>query len=244
MKFTIAIDGPAASGKSSAAGMVARALGFERVDSGLLYRAITYLLCRHFGSLEDVDLGSEEARKVVESLVIEQVKSRIITEEEDITDYLRTPEIDAQVVGVAQVLYIREKTHTIQRSMIDHNVPGVVIDGRDIGTVVLPDAFLKVFVTAKDTTRAKRRADQTGEPYEEVLEKLRTRDHGDITRAHGPLRRAVDAILVENDEMTLRETVDTIVKVFARRLEENAEEASGNCYWEKTLALAKKHLSL
>lgn len=214
MAHTIAIDGPAASGKSSAAEIVARRLGFSRLDSGLIYRAITYIISRDG---HEPALDSEETRQRVKGLRIEMKGGKIYYEGANITQHLRTPAIDRQVGMVAKELYVREKTHELQHEIITNSGTGVVVDGRDIGTVVLPDAFLKVFITAKDTTRAKRRAEQTGCSYDEVLDDIRKRDHHDITRKHGPLKVADDAIVLENDEMTLDETVDKVVALFEER---------------------------
>ncbi|ELA42452.1 cytidylate kinase [Vittaforma corneae ATCC 50505] len=242
MKFIIAIDGPAASGKSSAAEIVAKVLGFQRIDSGLLYRAITYLIYQKFGNFQAHDLNSEEVQIFVNALQISQSNSRIFYDGKDITDYLRNPEIDLNVGKIAKELYIREKTHEIQRSLMELDVPGIVIDGRDIGTVVVPNAFLKVFIAAKDTTRAQRRSKQTGENYEDVLKKLQDRDRDDINRKHGPLKKAEDAILIDNDNITLEETVNQIIKYFKNRMDGN-EEASKNPYFNKTVNLISKYFS-
>ena len=217
MKLAIAIDGPAASGKSSTAEEVARRLNFQRMDSGLLYRAVTWMILVKFKSLPS-NLNDEKVKNYVENLKITQRNTRTFECEEDITDHLRTPEIDSNVGKIAKEYYIRCKVLEIQRDAIKNEGNGIVIDGRDIGTVVLPDAFLKVFVTATETTRAKRRSDQTGQAYEEVLHELRIRDTEDITREHGPLKIAVDAIVIKNDNMTKKETVDEIVRLFNEKL--------------------------
>jgi len=240
MNLSIAIDGPAASGKSSAAGIIAKALGFERIDSGLLYRAIAHLTYEKFGTGEEVDLSSEKVKNFIESLEIQQKNTRILHDGQDITDFLRTPRVDTLVVAVAKEVYIREKTHAIQRSMIQSSGTGVVIDGRDIGTVVVPDAFLKVFVTAKDTIRAQRRSLETGEVYGEVLEKLQKRDYEDFNRRHGPLRRAADAILIENDEIDLNGTVDVVIGKLKEKLQERREEGRGD--YERIIRLIDDHL--
>lgn len=220
MKFTIAIDGPAASGKSSTAGLVARKLNFERVDSGMFYRAITYLVYRTLG---DFNIENSKTQEFVCSLNLLQTGSRILYGEEDITDNLRTPFVDSKVGVVAKELFVRNKAREIQNSaicnMLSSGVDGIVVDGRDIGTVVLPNAFLKVFITARDTTRAKRRSEQMGQDYEEVLRDIRARDRLDAIREHGPLKLADDAFLVENDGMSLDCTVDKIVELFSQKAE-------------------------
>lgn len=217
MKYSIAIDGPAASGKSSTAEDVAKELGFQRIDSGLLYRAVTWAVFEEFGS-RNLNIEGEKVKNFIENLKITQSKTRTIWNSTDITDYLRTPTIDANVGKIAKELYVRNKVLQIQKEAIDHDVDGIVIDGRDIGTIVMPDAFLKVFVTALDTTRATRRSRQTGQDYEEVLTELRIRDHGDITRKHGPLKIANDAIVIENDNKTKEEVVEEIVTIFKSRV--------------------------
>lgn len=218
MKFAIAIDGPAASGKSSAAELVAKKLGFERVDSGMFYRAITYLV---YKNLRDFNCESTETRDFVNSLKLQQAEGRIAIDGIDITDNLRTPFVDSRVGMVSKELFVRKKAHEIQYSVInsilDGDADGIVVDGRDIGTVVLPDAFLKVFITAKETTRAKRRSKQTGQNYDKVLEEIRNRDQFDLMREHGPLKLADDAFLVENDSMGLECTVDRIIELFSRK---------------------------
>lgn len=214
MKYTIAIDGPAASGKSTAAEHVSKKLGFYRLDSGLLYRAITYVLLL---SKLPLDLQSPVIKEKIESTQFSLVERRLLYETKDITDLLHTPEIDKNVGAVAKELYVREKLHKIQHEVINAPGEGIVVDGRDIGTVVIPNAFLKVFITAKDTTRASRRHAQSGLPIEEVLEDIKKRDYQDIHREHGPLKVADDAVVIENDEMTLEETVDFVVKLFNDR---------------------------
>lgn len=215
-KYTIAIDGPAASGKSSTAEDVAKRLGFDRLDSGLLYRAITYLLTQDSQILE---MQNIKTINQVESLQLEFKDRHIMHSGVDITPYLRTPDVDKLVGTVAKELYVRNKVHDIQREAINVVNAGIVVDGRDIGTVVLPDAFLKVFITAKDVTRAQRRARESSNNFEEILKDIRQRDKHDITREHGPLKCADDAILIENDEMTREEVVEKILKIFEERKE-------------------------
>lgn len=218
MMFTIAIDGPAASGKSTTAGLVANKLGFERIDSGLLYRGVTYLIDKHFTG--QFDLSNEEVKNFVKFIELLQSKTRIFYKNEDITEALRTPLVDSKVGIVAKELYIREKVHQLQHSYIKASTSkGIVIDGRDIGTVVLPNAFIKFFITARSTTRAKRRSSQTGLEFNEVLAELEKRDQADISRKYGPLRQAEDAILIENDDISLEETSNLVVEHFHKKKE-------------------------
>lgn len=222
IKFTIAIDGPAASGKSSTAEIVAKQLGFERLDSGLLYRSITFLIYQNWNEMNESHFENEEVKRFVDSIVIKQQKGRIFwkkddTQDIDITDNLRTPYIDSKVGKISALLYIRNKVHQIQGEVIEANKNGIVVDGRDIGTVVIPDAFLKVFITADDSVRAMRRSKEIGQSYDEVLEDLKRRDEIDRTRKHGPLKKADDALEIRNDKITLAETVKIIVDEFEKR---------------------------
>lgn len=212
--YTIAIDGPAASGKSTAAGIIAKKLGFNRLDSGMIYRAVTYIISTKYPQLS---LYDDEMVKNIKNLKLKFNKGKVYFEDKDITDELHTPMVDKQVGIVAKELYIRNRVHEIQHDIINSADTGFVVDGRDIGTVVLPNAFLKAFITAKDTTRAKRRTSQCNGNYNEVLADIRERDHHDITREHGPLKLADDAVLIENDDMTLEETVDKVIDLFNER---------------------------
>jgi cytidylate kinase len=219
-KYSIAIDGPAASGKSSTAEDLAKELDFQRIDSGSLYRAVTYLVLKEFGA-QNLDIQNEKVKKFIKNLNISQRQAKTFSNEIDISEYLHKPEIDSNVGKVAKESYVREKMKKIQQEAIKYATNGIVIDGRDIGTVIIPDAFLKVFITAKDTTRALRRSNQTGQSYEEVLADLRKRDHEDITRQHGPLKKADDAVVIENDNITKREAVEMIVKIFNEKINKN-----------------------
>ncbi|AFM98014.1 cytidylate kinase [Encephalitozoon hellem ATCC 50504] len=212
--YKIAIDGPAASGKSSASDLVAKKLGFSHLISGNLYRAVTYALVRHF---EEVLPGSEEQKRFVLGLDIEVRNNRVFLNKEDISDHLRGEEIDRNIASIAKEKYVREKVSTIQKLAISLERKGIVVDGRDIATKIMPEADLKIFLTASPETRAKRRhRESKSESYEELLESMIKRDHADRTREHGPLVAAEGSITIENDHMTLEETADEIVKLFKR----------------------------
>ncbi|CAD26270.1 CYTIDYLATE KINASE [Encephalitozoon cuniculi GB-M1] len=212
--YKIAVDGPAASGKSSTSDLVARKLGFSHLISGNLYRAVTYGLVRRFG---EVRPGDEEQKRFVLELSIEVRNNRVFLDGEDVSESLRKEVVDRHVVSVAREKYIREKVFTIQRSVIDLEKRGIVVDGRDIATRIMPNADLKVFLTASPETRARRRYMEGGsESYEELLESIKKRDHNDRTREHDPLVATCDSIVIENDSMTLEETADEIIRLFRR----------------------------
>jgi len=221
MKYTIAIDGPAASGKSSTAEAIAKRLRFERLDSGMLYRAITFLIYEKFN---DFDEKSPNILDFVNSIRLEQKNGRMLYENRDITDYLRTADVDSKVGLVARQLFVRRKTFEMQQDILRKfnaldNVSGIVVDGRDIGTVVLPNAFLKLYITAEASKRAERRSKQTGEDFDAVLEEIERRDSHDTTREHGRLVCADDAILIDNGLLTLDQTVDMIIEIFNRKVD-------------------------
>lgn len=212
--FKIAIDGPAASGKSSTSSLLASRLGFSHLISGNLYRAVTYALLREFGRVE---LESEEQRRFVEAIDIGVEDGRVFLGGEDISRFLRGGLIDRSIISVAREGYVREKVSTLQRSIIDREQRGIVVDGRDIASKIMPDADLKVFLTARPETRATRRHRECGdESYERLLESIRERDHVDQTRKHSPLLATNDAVVIENDDMTMEETVDEITRHFTK----------------------------
>lgn len=212
--YKIAIDGPAASGKSSTSDLVAKKLGFSHLISGNLYRAVTYALVKRFG---DICLEREEQRGFVSEISVEVKANKVLLGGGDVSRHLRGEVIDRCIVAVAQDRLVREKVSAIQRSVIDLEKKGIIVDGRDIATKIMPDADLKVFLTASPETRAKRRHKEAGEEsYEELLSAIRKRDHVDRTRRHSPLIATEDAVVIENDGMTLEETADEIIRHFKR----------------------------
>jgi cytidylate kinase len=211
----IAIDGPAGAGKSTVAAAVAFALNLPRVDTGAMYRALAFL------ALEaEVDPGDgERLRALLErtSLTVEgdavRVDGRLLRQE------LRTPAVDRAVSVVATHRQLREEMARRQRAMAER---GAVVDGRDIGTHVLPDADLKVFLTASAAVRAERRARQLaaqGFPVdvEAIQREIEERDRRDAERAVDPLRPAPDAVILDTSSMTVAEVVATIVTLARER---------------------------
>jgi len=195
----IAIDGPAGAGKSTVARAVARALGFEFLDSGAMYRAAALAALR----------GADPTRVTVE------LGERVLLDGEDVTDEIRTPEVTEMASRVAADPEVRKAMVRLQRGIIasgDH-----VAEGRDIGTVVWPDAELKVFLTATAEERARRRADQLGADYDAILIEQRLRDLRDESRQHSPLAAAPDAVELDTTGLTFDEVVDRIVSLTAER---------------------------
>ena len=193
----IAIDGPAGAGKSTVARAVADALGFTYLDSGAMYRSVALAELRG----ADDPLASE----------IELDSGRVTLDGEDVTDAIRTPEVSARASEVAARPEVRSHLVTLQRNMIRHG--DYVAEGRDIGTVVAPDAELKVFLTASPQERAQRRAAQTGADPAQVLAEQTERDERDSNREHSPLAPAPDALNVDTTGLTVDEVVAQIARL-------------------------------
>jgi CMP/dCMP kinase len=203
--MVIAIDGPAGAGKSSVARAVAERLGFTFLDSGAMYR------CVALAALEggvDVDDG-EALGPLAEALEIGFDGDRVLLGGRDVSAAIRTPEVTAAASRVSVHAGVRAALVARQRALIEAG--SYVAEGRDIGTVVSPEAPLKVFLTASDEERARRRAAQSGEDVEAVLAAQRGRDARDTEREHGALRPAEDAILLDTAGLTQPEVVDRVV---------------------------------
>lgn len=219
----IAIDGPAGTGKSSATKRLAEALGFTHVDTGALYRAIAFLLLER-GAISEaaaVDL----ARDVHLEFRRDPVKNpanRILANGRDVTGMIRTPEVSMAASQVSAFPGVRAALLALQRRM--GCVGRTILEGRDIGTVIFPDADVKFFLTASADERAKRRlaeleaAGADAPSFEEVRRQIEERDRGDSTRAVAPLRKAPDALEVDTSRMTLDEVVARMTKLARERI--------------------------
>jgi cytidylate kinase len=204
--FVIALDGPAASGKSTVGLAVARELGLGYFDTGLLYRALTWLALQH-----DVPGHDESAlADLVHHLRVDvDSTGRVSRDGQDITPHLHAPEVDAAISRVAAHSGVRQALVPVQRGLV--RAPGLVMAGRDIGTVILPDAPLKIWLNASAEERARRRAAQTGEDLSMVLEGMRRRDRLDGSRSVAPMARAADAVEIVTDGLAPAEVVRHIV---------------------------------
>lgn len=208
--LNIAIDGPAASGKSAVGSEVARRLGIRFLDTGIMYRALTWAAIQRRIDASDHTALSQMAASADIRLEDRNGADRLLFDGEDITEQLRTAEVDANVSAVSAVNGVRTALVAQQRTIASHGA--IVMSGRDIATVVLPHADVKVFLTASVEVRAARRhaeQQQSGLPsdYREVLQGLRQRDKIDSEREDSPLRPADDAIRICSDHMTLDEVV-------------------------------------
>lgn len=210
----IAIDGPVGAGKTSVGRLVARRLGIRFLDTGLTYRALAFVAVQRGVPVEDPDA----VRRVAAQAEIDIANGadgepRVLVDGEDVTDGLRSAEVDRLVSVVAAMPEVRTRMVEVQRRIAAAS--SIVMVGRDIGTVVLPDADLKIYLTAGDETRARRRYDElrsagTSTTYEGVLDALRRRDRIDSQREASPLRAAEGAKTIATDNMTLQEVVSTI----------------------------------
>ncbi len=215
-QLVIAIDGPASSGKSSVGAALAAALGYRFCDTGLLYRALTWLALRRGVAPDDVPgLVGLVASMGLEADASGRVE-RVHVDGRDVTDEVRSPEVDGHVSEVARVPEVRAALLPHQRALAAEG--GIVMAGRDIGTVVLPDADLKLYLRASAEERARRRAAERGIAADgpeaaEILASLRRRDAIDTGREVAPLRAAPDAVVVVTDGLDFDETVRRVVAI-------------------------------
>lgn len=216
MVFTIAIDGPAGSGKSSTAFLLRKKLGFKNINSGNIYRAITYLLDKTFN---EYNLKNEKIKNFVNSIELDLINEELFYKNENINKYLRTSKIDNNCINVAKELYVRKKVGKIQNKFVENSNEGIILEGRDIGTNILPHATLKIFLNASPEERAKRRFKELPNiSYEETLLSIKHRDFEDMNREHGPLKIASDAVVINNDGLSISEVVDKIIVLFDKKI--------------------------
>lgn len=217
----IAIDGPAGAGKSATAKALAKELGFIYVDTGALYRGIGLYVIRKGANPSSI----EEVVPLLAEIKIEMRHTdgvqHIFLNGEDVSELIRTESVSTAASGVSAIPAVRDFLFDMQREIAEKN--DVVMDGRDIGTVVLPDAELKLFLTAKPEVRAQRRVNQLAEKgivadFNDVLEEVIQRDYNDSHRDFRPLKLAEDGILMDNTELPLKETVEKIIALAKERM--------------------------
>jgi cytidylate kinase len=221
----VAIDGPAGAGKSTVARRLADSLGFVLVDTGALYRAVALAAKRANVSWTDAPALGELARALVArcALAFERDPAlgvRVRLDGEDVTEAIRTPDVGMGASTVSTHKEVRDALLEFQRQA--GRAGGVVLEGRDIGTVVFPNAEVKVFLTARPEVRAQRRFDELAAKgarmtFDETLEDVRRRDEQDTTRAVAPLRQAVDATRVDASDLTIDEVVARIAALVRER---------------------------
>jgi cytidylate kinase len=230
MLRVIAIDGPAASGKSSTSGLVAQRLGWAHLDSGALYRALTLAAIDNLGEGGRRKGEQWPAQRILDvaarlpvRLVLVGTSFRPEVAGADVEEAIRGDRVTRFVSVVAAMPEIRTWVNAQQRLAVEGFVDGVVVDGRDIGTVVFPDAPLKVFLTATPDARARRRLFQRGQAVDQELvrresEALAARDAADSNRRFAPLKAAPDAILLDTTALTLEQQVAQVVELARQRI--------------------------
>jgi cytidylate kinase len=224
--FVVAIDGPAGTGKSSVTRRLADVLGFTHIDTGALYRAVAYLLERQ---QVDFEKDPEKAVKFARSVHLEFKRqaqknpaNRIYADGKDVTEHIRTPEVSMNASRVSAIPGVRAALLGLQRRL--GSLGRSILEGRDIGTVVFPDADVKFFLTASVEERAKRRlaeleaAGKDAPSFEDVKNQIAARDLADSTRTTAPLKKALDAVEVDTSDMTLDDVVLAMVTQIRSRI--------------------------
>ncbi len=216
MGYNVAIDGPAGAGKSTIAKLVAKEKGYIYVDTGAMYRALAVHFLDQGIAAEDTAGIIAAAREAEVSIRYEEGVQQVYLNGENISSRLRTEEVGNMASMTSPIPEVRERLLELQRSLARER--DVIMDGRDIGTNILPDADVKVYLTASVETRAKRRYEELTEKgmacdYDEIAKDIRERDERDMNRETAPLRQAEDAVLVDSSDMTIPEVVETIVRL-------------------------------
>lgn len=216
MANSIAIDGPAGAGKSTIAKEIAKQLQFIYVDTGAMYRAMAIYFIKHEVDCNDEDAINDACDNIKISIAYENQEQQVILNGENITGQLRNEEVGKMASRTSVYAKVRKKLVDLQRELA--STSDVVMDGRDIGTTVLPNAKVKIYLTASVEARAQRRfleLNEKGESaeFEKIKIDIEQRDYQDINRENSPLRQAEDAILVDSSNIGIHETIETIVQI-------------------------------
>lgn len=222
MSFNIAIDGPAGAGKSTIAKRVAKELSYIYVDTGAMYRAMALYFLRSGIGPQETDKIEESCENIQISIAYQDGEQRVLLNGEDVSAFLRTEEVGNMASATSVHACVRAKLTQLQKELAA--VQNVVMDGRDIGTAVLPQAQVKIYLTASVQTRAMRRykeLQEKGTPGElsAIAKDIEERDYRDMNRAQSPLRQAEDALLVDSSDMTIDEVVQAILDACRRKSE-------------------------
>lgn len=217
--FNIAIDGPAGAGKSSIARAAAAQLGFIYVDTGALYRTVALGALKRGIRPEETDAIIALLPELEVAMEFVDGEQRVLLNGEDVSEAIRQPEVSGAASTVSAIPAVRQFLFDLQQNMAKEH--DVLMDGRDIGTVVLPDAQLKIFLTATPEERARRRYEQIKDTsdvtYEEILRDINQRDYQDTHREIAPLKQAEDAVYLDTTDMSFDEVVDAILSLTKER---------------------------
>lgn len=215
-QFHVAIDGPAGSGKSTISALIAKKLNWTHIDTGAMYRAVTLNAIN-----KGLDLNDESSYHFLEDTKITYDNEKILLDGIDVSKEIRSKEVTKNVSLVSSFAYVRKKMVTLQRNAAIGKK--IIMDGRDIGTVVLKAADLKIFLTANIEERAKRRIseypsnDNEEKRIEKVIEDIRSRDIKDSTRVESPLKKATDAIELDTTDLTINQVVELIINMIEKK---------------------------
>lgn len=225
MSINVALDGPSGAGKSTIAKMAAAKLKFVYVDTGAMYRTIAYYVLKN-GIAPDDEAAVSSALEDITIELKNEGTQQVFLNGENVSDLIRTPEISMGASKVSAIPQVRAFLLDLQKDIAKAN--DIIMDGRDIGTVVLPDAQVKIFLTASAEERANRRfkeLKEKGDPstYEEVLADINQRDYNDTHREIAPLKQAEDAVLVDSSALTLEETADEITRIISEKTAKKKE---------------------
>ena len=209
----IAVDGPAGSGKGTVTKRIEKEIGFLNLDTGATYRCVALETLRKGITLDDTEKIIEIANNIDIKIEKTENKEIILLNNEDVSKEIRTKEVTAIVSQISSIIPVREKMVEVQRKLAKGK--NVIVEGRDIGTVVFPNADIKIYLDASEEVRAKRRYEENIEngidtTYEEVLENVRMRDYNDMHKKVGALKKAEDAIVIDSTYLTIEEVVEKI----------------------------------
>ncbi len=216
MSFIVAIDGPAGSGKGTIAKKIANKINAINIDTGAMFRCVALKALRENASVEDKD----KIRKILNEIKIElKPNGKVFLDNEDVTTKIRTEEVSKYSSPISTIQEVRDKLLNLQRNMAVSQ--DVVMEGRDIGTVVFPNANVKIYLDATPEERAKRRILQNQEKgidsnYKEVLEEIKQRDYRDMTREIAPLKKAEDAIYIDSTNLSIEEVSNKILEIIEK----------------------------
>jgi cytidylate kinase len=220
--LVVAVDGPGGSGKSTVARAVARRLGLRYLDTGAMYRAVTWLALERRLDVEDGEALAELAERAALTVGTDPDAPAICVEGADVSAEIRSRPVTSAVSAVSAVPAVRKLLVDQQRAIIAAATGGIVVEGRDIGTVVSPDASVKVFLTASTAERARRRSAEIGEPgadaFNQTMAELGRRDALDSGRSASPLTQAADAIVVDSTDLSVESVADRIVSEVTDRV--------------------------
>ena len=215
----VAIDGPASSGKSTISKLIAKENHFVYLDTGAMYRVVTLAVLRNKISIDNHEAIEKLVQTIEIGFSMKDGKQSVFMNGEDVTDEIRSVEVTRNVSAVSAIKEVRTRLVHLQQEIAENH--SIIMDGRDIGTVVLPQAEIKIFLVASVEERAKRRFIENQEKgiemsYEELVEDIRRRDHIDSTRKESPLRKAEDAIEIDTTTMTIEDVVKTVTALIQK----------------------------